>query len=160
MDTGIFFQEKPFSLWSMTHGIPVLILIIFAIFVILYGKSLPSRKKKKNILILLAFIPFIALMIQIIIVLVRGTFTIQADLPIHICRLLALTAPLVYWKEHKFWTGIFYFWILVGTLNAVIAADIRHDFPHWNYLTYFVVHQGLIIPVSYTHLTLPTTPYV
>lgn len=154
MDTGLFFQENPFALWGLSHAMPVLIFIAVTTISIMYGKKLTSRLQKKKLLLALSLIPFFAFALYTIIHLVKDTYTIQNDLPIHICRVLALAAPIVYWKENKFWTGIFYFWILVGTFNAVIAADIRHDFPHWNYFVYFAMHTGLITLPLYNCIVL------
>ena len=36
---------------------------------------------------------------------------------------------------------------------------IRNDFPYLHPIS-FIIHFENMIPVSYTHLTLPTTPYV
>ena len=150
METDFFFQEIPFSLWGKSHGSPVLFFVIIAIIGVFVGQRSSSRSGKKKILLFLSLIPLVAFVIYNIVHITRGTYTIQNDLPIHICRVLAIAAPFVYWKENKFWTGIFYFWILAGTLNAVIAADIRYDFPHWNYFVYFAMHAGLILlPLYY-----------
>jgi len=111
------------------------------------------KPAQKKVLIYLSLLPLAALVIQNLIKINQGVFTIQDDLPLHICRILALFAPLVYWKDNKFWTGVFYFWILVGTFNAVIAADIRHDFPHYNYFSYFILHIGLIpLPIYHCYI--------
>ena len=154
MDGSIFFEENPFSLWSLSHGLPVLLYFLFATTVIWYAKTkVTALDKKKRILFWLSLIPFTALIVQNLIKLSIGQWTAQEDLPFHICRILALFAPLVYLKDNKFWTGVFYFWILVGTLNAVIAADIRFDFPHYNYFSYFILHIGLIpMPIYHCYI--------
>lgn len=153
MDSSIFFEEKPFSLWSITHGAPILIYFLFATTIVWYAKNKLTKPAQKKVLIYLSLLPLAALVIQNLIKINQGVFTIQDDLPLHICRILALFAPLVYWKDNKFWTGVFYFWILVGTFNAVIAADIRHDFPHYNYFSYFILHIGLIpLPIYHCYI--------
>lgn len=151
MDTSIFFKEEPFHLWTLQHAMPVIIYSLIGICAIWYAKKKLDRSGQKILLLGLSLVPAIAFGIHTILKLSMGTYTIQDDLPFHICRILALTAPIVYWKENKFWGGIFYFWILAGTLNAVITADIRHAYPHWNYFIYFIMHLGLIpLPIYFT----------
>ena len=146
----MFFREIPFHLWGASHGIPVLFFIILGTIIILYGQRLTNRQAQKRLLLIISFIPFVSFCLFVMMQIATGVFSIKNDLPIFICRFLALTAPIVYWKENKFWTGVFYFWILAGTLNAVITADLRFDYPHWNYFIYFAMHCALIIlPIYY-----------
>jgi len=154
MDISIFFTEKPFQLFSSSHGAPVLVYFLFASSIVWYAKTrVTNQATKKNILLWLSLIPLIALIVQNLIKVSIGAWQIQDDLPLHICRFLAVLAPLVYLKDSKFWTGVFYFWILVGTFNAVIAADIRFDYPHYNYFTYFIIHIGLIpLPIYHCYV--------
>ena len=49
-----------------------------------------------------------------------------------------------------------YFYILLYTLLSISASQLYLLFPSYTQQ----VMQGNINPVSYTHLTLPTTPYV
>ncbi len=151
MDSSIFFIEKPFQLWTLQHAMPVILYTLLGVWSIWFAKSKLDRAGQKKLLFVLSLIPAFAFMGHVAIQLATHKFTIQDDLPIHICRILALAAPIVYWKENKFWIGIFYFWILAGTLNAVITADIRYAFPHWNYFIYFIMHLGLIpLPIYYS----------
>ena len=51
-----------------------------------------------------------------------------------------------------FWAA---YLIFIGVMLSFAFEDI---FPSME--PYHIMNQGLIYPVSYTHLTLPTTPYV
>ena len=42
------------------------------------------------------------------------------------------------------------FWIIGGTLQAVITPDIELGFPSFDYFRYWVVHLGLLIVVFYS----------
>jgi len=48
--------------------------------------------------------------------------------------------------------GILYFWVLAGTINAVITPDLLFNFGHWEYNVYFVYHLGLIVAMIYATL--------
>lgn len=146
----MLFRETPFHLWGFSHGVPILLFVILGAILMLYAKRLSNRIRQKKLLLIISFLPFISFCIFFVMQIATGVFSIKNDLPIFICRFLALSAPIVYWKENRFWTGVFYFWILAGTLNAVITADLRFDYPHWNYFIYFAMHCGLILlPIYY-----------
>ncbi|MBK8451598.1 MAG: TIGR02206 family membrane protein [Saprospiraceae bacterium] len=45
--------------------------------------------------------------------------------------------------------GILYFWILAGTLQAVITPDLKEQFPHYIYFRYWWIHCGMISLIFY-----------
>jgi uncharacterized membrane protein YwaF len=44
---------------------------------------------------------------------------------------------------------IMYFWVMAGTLQAVITPDLHSAFPYIGYVKFWVIHCGLIITVIY-----------
>ncbi len=130
--------------------LPIVIFSVFTGLTCWYTKKNLNRHQQKKVLLVASIIPFAAVISLIIIKLALGTFIIQEDLPIHICRIVAVIAPWVYLKEKPVWTGICYFWVLVGTVNATLTPDLYNNFPHWEYLNYFALHLGLIfLPIYY-----------
>ena len=101
-------------------------------------------------LLWISVIPFLGTFMIYPMGLIAGDLNLKDDLPLHLCRVLALTAPIVVWKESRFWIGVFYFWIMVGTLNANLTPDVEHGFPHWSYFAYWMTHTFMIIiPIYY-----------
>ena len=148
--SDLFDESIPFEAWSSSHLVAIALGIGVALVSILYAKFFLNQSGQKALLIVLTMIPFLAVVSHSIIKLSTATFDIKTDLPVHLCRMLALVSPFIYWKENRFWTGIFYFWIMVGTFNAVLTPDVYFDFPHWEHTIYFIKHVGLvIIPVYY-----------
>lgn len=78
-----------------------------------------------------------------------GTFDWREDLPFHLCNILALIFPLALYYQVHWIFGILYFWVLVGTLQAVITPDLKEPFPHFVYFRYWWIHCGLISLVVY-----------
>jgi len=151
MDQPFFLIENEFHAFSVQHGVPVLGILLIGLIAIIIGIRTTSRARKKHILLFLSIFPALSVIASMLIQLSIGQFTLANDLPLHICRLLALLAPFVIWKENKFWLGVFYFWIIVGTLNAVITPDLEWGIPHWTYYYYFILHVFLVLlPLYYT----------
>ena len=90
------------------------------------------------------------MLIRMAIIIYLGEFSYKEELPIHLCRFIALIAPIVMLTRNRFWLGILYFWIIVGTLNANITPDLQRGFPHYEYLIYFCLHSGLMVLPFYT----------
>ena len=150
MDLDLFQTTKPCISWGTSHWAPLIALVIIAILCVSFAKRFLSKKHQKRLLLALSVIPLLCYLTYLTIQIATGAFRIQNDLPVHLCRFIALMGPYVYWKENKLWTGIFYFWIIVGTFNALIAVDLKYDIPHWSYLLYFTMHGTLILlPVYY-----------
>jgi len=150
MDFSFLFRETPFKAWSADHIAPIAIIFIVGALAIFISKKWMNDRQQHIFLLFLSTIPLLALFFFMGVQLAIGIFDYKEDLPIHVCRLLALIAPWTYWSKNKTWTGIIYFWILVGTFNAVLTPDLQQGFPHWEHLTYFIMHIGLVIlPLYY-----------
>jgi len=80
---------------------------------------------------------------------VEGTFSIREDLPLFLCRLIAWMLPFVVWRKNRFWLGIFYFWVLAGTLQGIITPDLAEGFPTFQFFRYWFLHAGLVTVVLY-----------
>jgi len=50
------------------------------------------------------------------------------------------------------------FWIIGGTLQAVLTPDIPLGFPNFDYFRYWVVHLGLLIVVFYATFVFDMQP--
>lgn len=150
MYLSIFTRESDFHAWSSSHVIPILAFVLITGLICWYSRKYLNRPQQKKLLIIASFIPLLSVIQYISFRLALGQFSIQEDLPIHLCRFVAVLGPLIYWKEKPLWTGISYFWVLAGTVNATLTPDLYNDFPHWEHLNYFSLHLGLIfLPIYY-----------
>jgi hypothetical integral membrane protein (TIGR02206 family) len=78
-----------------------------------------------------------------------GVFDVRNDLPLYLCRILALVLPWILWRRNLFWLGICYFWILAGTLQGILTPDLAEGFPSYWYFRYWMLHAGLVVVVLY-----------
>jgi hypothetical integral membrane protein (TIGR02206 family) len=78
----------------------------------------------------------------------EGLFSIQEELPLHLCRLIALVLPFLVYTINTKWINTLYFLIVTGTLQALITADLQYIHPHYSYYLYWIFHITLLwIPV-------------
>jgi hypothetical integral membrane protein (TIGR02206 family) len=65
------------------------------------------------------------------------------------CRLVAWILPIAIFYMSRKWLKLLYFFVLAGTLQAVISPDLDIGFPSYAYIRYFVLHVGLIATIIY-----------
>lgn len=134
---------------SLEHYLPILIGVVLGIVALFYATKHLNVKGQYR------FINVIAMAISLTVIsfhlhkMIFSEYTIQKDLPLYLCSLLAIILP-VFTMYRKFWMfEILVFWIIAGTLQAVITPDIAAGFPTFDYMRYWVVHLGLLLVISY-----------
>jgi len=134
---------------SLEHYLPILIGVLLVIVALFYATKHLNVKGQYR------FINVIAMAISLTVIsfhlhkMIFSEYTIQKDLPLYLCSLLAIILP-VFTMYRKFWMfEILVFWIIAGTLQAVITPDIAAGFPTFDYMRYWVVHLGLLLVISY-----------
>lgn len=143
---------------SLEHIVPILIGILSGLVAIRYAKRNLNVNSQHR------FIHLIAIGISLTVLsfhlhkLIFEDYNIQKDLPLYLCSLLAILIPLFTFYR-KFWMyEILVFWIIAGTLQAVITPDIASGFPTFDYVRYWVVHLGLLLVISYATVIFKMTP--
>ena len=84
-----------------------------------------------------------------VILLYQGKFNYQTDIPLDICNMMGLVLPFVMWTPNKRFFPYLYFWILTGTIQAVLSPHLFNGFPNFIFIKYWVVHGGLIIYILF-----------
>ncbi|HUH28014.1 TIGR02206 family membrane protein [Gelidibacter sp.] len=143
---------------SLEHIVPILIGILLGLVAIGFAKRNLNANSQYRL------IHFIAIGISLTVLsfhlhkLIFEDYNIQKDLPLYLCSLLAILIP-VFTFYRKFWMyEILVFWIIAGTLQAVITPDIASGFPTFDYVRYWVVHLGLLLVISYATVIFKMTP--
>ncbi|MBK9631934.1 MAG: TIGR02206 family membrane protein [Saprospiraceae bacterium] len=76
-----------------------------------------------------------------------GVFDPTEDFPFHLCNFLCLIYPLQAIYKKRWFFGVLYFWVLVGTFQAILTPDLQNQFPHPEYFRYWMEHCGLVMLV-------------
>ena len=70
-------------------------------------------------------------------------FTIQNDLPLHLCDVAAYVSAVALWVRTPLLVELTYFWGIAGTANGVITPDIGNQFPSYLFFQYFIQHGAI-----------------
>lgn len=138
------------AIGSLQHIFPIVIATVFGVFIINYAKrKLNPIQQHKTLHVLACFISLIVIIFHANKISL-GYYNISTDLPLYLCSLLGLLIPIFTYYQ-KFWMyEVLVFWIIGGTLQAVITPDIALGFPSFDYFRYWIVHLGLLIIIFYT----------
>jgi len=117
--------------------------------VIRYGRA-GDIDRQVNLAIVLAGLTFSSVLVEALLLMVTDRYVPQTDLPLYLCDLVAIALPFVLYYQNRKWIGIFYFWALAGTLQALVTPDIEHGFPSFAYFKYFFTHTMIVVSVIYT----------
>ncbi|MDG1730707.1 MAG: TIGR02206 family membrane protein [Algibacter sp.] len=137
------------AIGSFQHIFPILFGLSFCILFVKYTKHKLNIIQQKNALHIFAC--FISLIVIVFHAhkINLGHYDVSIDLPLYLCSLLGLIIP-VFTYFRKFWMyEVLLFWIVGGTLQAVLTPDIELGFPSFDYFRYWVVHLGLLIIIFY-----------
>jgi hypothetical integral membrane protein (TIGR02206 family) len=76
---------------------------------------------------------------------VRGTWTLDFNLPLQLTDAVTLVSILALWRPRPLLVELVYFWALTASLQAVITPDLGQTFPSIFYFTYFATHSGAVV---------------
>lgn len=155
----IFQINYDFEPWTSQHLVPVFLFILIAWWFIQSARNWTEDLQWKIPFRLSLLLPF-TIVIWIVARLWRGEFDVAEDLPLHMCNLVTFFVPFIFYrqKRRQWLFGIIYFWVLSGTLQAVITPGLEQAWPHFYYFRYWIVHCGLVIFILYAVIVLGYIP--
>ena len=141
--------QNKVTIGSFQHIFPILFAIAFTIFIVKFSnRSFDVLQKQKTVHYLGWFVSVVVISFHLYRMLFDN-YNFKTDLPLYLCSLMALMIP-IFTYYRKFWMfEILVFWIIGGTLQAVITPDITDGFPSFDYFRYWIVHLGLLTIVFY-----------
>lgn len=147
-------QKLPlFIVWrvvigSLGHILPIGIAILFLVFLFRVSKGLDQSKQEKLLHGLAVFIALVVVAFHSYKISL-GNYNLKTDLPLYLCSFLGLTIPIFTFYKRKWMYEVLLFWIIGGTLQAIITPDIPIGFPSFAFFRYWIVHLGLVVLILY-----------
>jgi hypothetical integral membrane protein (TIGR02206 family) len=87
-----------------------------------------------------------------------GEFTPDQVLPMELCDWTAFAVIVALTGGWKGFYEVAYFWGLSGTLQAVLTPNIQVRFPDFRFISFFVVHSGVVAGVLFMTLAMGFRP--
>lgn len=84
--------------------------------------------------------------------------TYPTPLPMHMCDWAAFLCVGAMWLRKQWMAELAYFWGVGGTFQGLVTPNLAYGFPHPMYLSFFMLHSGVVIAAIYTVLGLGMRP--
>ena len=157
-DSSFLIYNQDFSLFGIQH-LSVIGLMIFLCFTLpFFAKGYLNPKQQLGLSRVLALAASIGAGVYVFILIWLGDFDYQRDLPLDICNLMALLLPFFMWNPSRRIHEVLYFWILAGTIQAIITPHLYNGFPNFIFIHYWMVHAGLVVYAVYVTIVFDYQP--
>lgn len=150
--------NQDFSLFGSQHLIMLAVLVLLSIFLPVWAKKSWKESYKIRFHRILAMTISFWAAAYVFILLALGDFNYKTDLPFDICNLSGIALPFLMWNPKKRIHDVLYFWILAGTLQAIVTPHLYNGFPNFIFIKYWWVHGGLVISAIYSTIVFDLKP--
>src|SRR5688572_17446651 len=141
-------MSNRFESFSFHHFAALIVFALFTGVVIWFGLNVKA-KSKFWIGFGIAAIALAIVIFDSIYRLTTNTYDVMKDLPFFLCDFVVIILPFVIWFQNRKWIGILYFWVVAGTLQALLTPELAEGFPEYEFFRYFIVHGGIVAAVIY-----------
>ena len=141
---------EPFQLFSISHLIPILILITICIVMFFYREKLRTPGVDNIIRYGLALLMISQEILLHVWRVNNDIWTLSESLPLELCSVSLLLATLLLLNKKYGLFEIVYFWGLGGAINSFITPDVGiYGFPHFRFIQFFISHGLIILAILY-----------
>lgn len=151
-------DNQDFEMFSVMHFIPVFIMAVGGYLIIRKGLSFQNREDKLKLAFLWSLPGPVLILGWMLFRYYTGTFSKDDDIPVHLCNFVTVIIPFYFLHPDRKLFGILYFWVMVGTFQALLTPSLEQGFPHFWYFRYWIIHCGLIILILYAIIVLGERP--
>lgn len=157
---SFFAYNKDFELFGAQHFVALALLIILSIALPIIAKRYLNDQQKLQLSRIMAVTISFWALIYVVILLLLGNFNYKTDLPLDVCNITAVLLPFLMWNPKFRIHEILYFWVLAGTIQAIITPHLYNGFPNFIFIKYWFVHAGLVVYVIYATVVFGLKPNV
>ena len=145
----IFLSETAgIKFFGLQHILIILMVIGLCVWLPLFAHRRLSPGQQLWVLRGLSILICAGILSSVVFRMAVGSFDWRQDLPLDICNLFALFVPVLFWRQPpKHLVEVFYYLILSGTGQGVLTPDLVESFPHLLFMSYWIVHGGLILHI-------------
>lgn len=140
---------QAFKTFGAEHFLTLAVILIFSGILIIYSRKRLNKKQQHRVAVLLGLLPLLGSMNRMLTMIYTGEFTVGEELPLYLCRFMAIVMPFLMYYRNKTLFGIMFFSVLAGTMNAIITPDLKFGIPHFMYFSYWLLHAGLVLCIMY-----------
>jgi len=149
---------QQFTSFGISHISVLTVILLISTGLIVAVRLNPQTVVRRSCSIFLFSLLLLVLLGHLIFRVKQGAFSVQYDLPMHLCdwAVIAVLASLLF--EKRLFYELAFFWGFGGTLQALITPDVWTDFPDWGFIHFFAGHGLILVSILYLTLGLKMRP--
>ncbi|MGB0864758.1 MAG: TIGR02206 family membrane protein [Saprospiraceae bacterium] len=155
---SFFAYNEGFKLFGTEHLVVIGLMIVLSIALPIIAKRYLNDKQKLQLSRAIAVLASFWALAYVVILLFLGDFNYKTDLPLDLCNISALLLPFLMWNPRLRIHEVLYFWILAGTIQAILTPHLYNGFPNFIFIKYWFVHCGLVIYAIYATVVFDLKP--
>lgn len=155
---SFFVYNRDFQLFGDQHLIALTLMTVLSIFLPLIAKRYLNSGQQLLLSRIMAVTICFWVIAYPLILLFLGDFNYTTDLPLDICNITGILLPFLMWTPSFRVNEVIYFWVLAGTMQAIITPHLFNGFPNFIFIKYWMVHAGLVVYVLYNTFVFDLKP--
>ncbi len=145
-------MEERFVQFSPEHGFGVAFTLIIGLLLIIWARYSKSQKVDFWMRVIIAGMLVFFFFSMRILRMVDGSWSIQKDLPLHLCGFSSALIPVMLYNKNFRLYEIMYFWGLGGATQSLLTPTLKEPYPSFYFWEFFTTHSFIIIGVLYATL--------
>ncbi|GEL76788.1 YwaF family protein [Tenuibacillus multivorans] len=143
---GFNIEKYPFELFSFSHFLMIVILLIMAVLMYVFRQSFKEKKTVKYILIAVLITSAVSYQLWF---LLNGQWDIKINLPLQLCSIsLYLCTFMLLSKSYRLFE-ITFFVSMSGAFLAIVTPELFFGFPHFRFFQFFIAHMVIVLSCLY-----------
>ena len=149
--------NQPFILFSTSHLLTLSLIFILSVFLPLYLKK-KSLKVQNNFGYTLSAIMVIDQLLKPFYLNYYFDYPFIQVLPMHMCHLTTFSIVVFIIYRIRIFYDIAFFWAVAAGSMALITPDVKLDFPHPLFISFFWGHGAILVAVGFASIALSNRP--
>lgn len=147
-----------FQFYSVQHLLIIAATFSGAVISVCFARKSSNESLKLNVgkifaaVLILNYIAYLTLRIS------SGYWEMRYDLPMELCNWAVFAVIIALFSGNRKFAEMAYFWVMTGSINAVLTPSLNEGFPHPYFFIFFIEHSGVIIAASYAVFGLKIYP--
>ena len=141
---SLYLETNPFTIFNGEHWIWLMYGVLSTIFWIRLGRKAPTQVQKQRVALWMGLLGVVAWVYSDLVMFATGQAKSQSVIPFHLCYVLNLALPYIFWKGRIELFDWIYPIVIAGCLQALFTPDLSQGFPHYYNIRYWFVHVALV----------------
>jgi hypothetical integral membrane protein (TIGR02206 family) len=156
--TEVFLVDNgQFRNYGLEHLLCFLATVLFIGIVLYLGKHKWNQEQRIRYITFLCLAGASTQLFKVFYRWQTGIFDVTQDVPLHLCNIMTLVMPFIFWYRWKAAWSMTFFWIMAGCAQSIFTPTLTESLPNYEAIRYWAVHAVIILGALYGSIVLGYT---